>query len=140
MYFYYSLCLHLFCRDYVVMSTNVQKLPNAQKNKPAVTAAPTKNSSMIDYLIMILLAINIFTIIKTWYSSGFDSARVLIILFVISFVILWLVNLARKYLDKNSGNNILKVLIALIILFQFPLVIFAILSMSYIFIKGVFFS
>ena len=122
------------------MSTNVQKLPNAQKNKPAVQAAPTGNFSMTDYLIMTIIAINIISIVKTWYSNGFDSAKVLIILFVISFLILWLVNQARKYLDKNSGNNILKVLIALIILFQFPLIIFAISAMSYIFIKGIFYS
>jgi len=122
------------------MSTNGQKLPNAQKNKTAVpAAAPTGNFSMTDYIIMAIIAINIISIIKTWYSNGFDEAKALIILFMISFFILWLVNLGRKYMDKNSGNNILKVLIALIVLFQFPLIIFAIASMLYIVIKGIFF-
>ena len=122
------------------MSTNGQKLPNAQKNKTAVpAAASTGNFSMTDYIIMAIIAINIISIIKTWYSNGFDQAKALIILFIISFFILWLVNLGRKYMDKNSGNNILKVLIALIVLFQFPLIIFAIASMLYIVIKGIFF-
>ena len=121
------------------MSTNGQKLPNAQKNKTAVSAAPTGNFSTTDYIIIAIIAINIISIIKTWYSNGFDQAKALIILFIISFFILWLVNLGRKYIDKNSGNNILKVLIALIVLLQFPLIIFAIGSMLYIVIKGIFF-
>lgn len=116
------------------MSTNVTK------NKTTVpAAAPTGNFSIFDYIIMAVLAINILSIIKTWYYTGYDAAIFEIILFVLSLFILWLVNLGRKYMDKNSGNGILKVLIALIVLFQFPLIISAILSMAYIFIKGIFF-
>ena len=138
MYFYYSLYLHLFCRDFVVMSTNGSKLTNGQKNKPAVPP-PSGKFSMTDYIIMAIIVVNIFSIIKTWYSNSFDQAKVLIILFILSFFILYLVNLGKKYMDKNSGNGILKVLIGIIVLLQFPLIIFAAGSMLYIFIKGIFF-
>jgi len=125
------------------MSTNASKnkpaVPaasmstNASKNKSGVPAASSGKFSASYYIIMFILVANTIGIIRFGYKHGFYKAVPFMVLYILSLFILWSVDVGRKYMDKNSGNTILKLLIAIFMLYQFPAIIFAISIIAFFF-------